>query len=143
VTLAFSIPGPFVSGNHAKTREGRRTTASRAFDAKVRMLARIAAREQGWRCAQYVVGTVVLVNVRIDVDNFLKEALDPLQGIVYPFDSRLLDLRVATLRIGKREPHACLSFTAVDGRAYGREKPLRAFPLETFSTGFPHVEATA
>jgi hypothetical protein len=118
VQLSLVIPGPFVSGNHAKTRDGRRTTESRAFDEKVAVLARLAAREQAWRMPAFVRGMVVLIGLRMDWDNACKELMDPLQGIVFPYDSRLVDVRVVSIRVRGRPQEARLTFRPADGRRY-------------------------
>jgi hypothetical protein len=118
VQLAFTIPGPFVSGNHAKTRDGRRTSASREFDERVASIARGAAAAQGWKMPGYVRALYVLVGLGIDFDNAIKEINDPLQGIVYPHDSRISDIRVVIIRGYKAEAEARLSFRPTDKRRY-------------------------
>jgi hypothetical protein len=141
--LTLVIPGPFVSGNHAKTRDGRRTTESRAFDAKVATLARLAAREQGWRMPTYVRGLVVLISLRMDWDNACKELMDPLQGIVFPYDSRLVDVRVVTLRVPRRPAEARLHFRQADGRRYfGRRGHVPIIPPFHEEHGDRHAFST-
>lgn len=127
-SIIFTIPGPFVSGNNAKTKDGRRTTASRAFDMKVALLAKAAVRACGWVMPEYVTGTITVVNVRMDWDNLAKELMDPLQGIVMPFDSRAKDMRVVMLRVKNYPEEAIVTLYASDGKAYGYPKPLKTMP---------------
>lgn len=141
--LTLVIPGPFVSGNHAKTRDGRRTTASREFDEKVATLARMAAEEQDWKVPPYVRGLVVLIGLRMDWDNACKEIMDPLQGIVFPYDSRLVDVRVVSIRARKRPQEARLYFRPADGRRYfWRRGPAPSVPPFHDEEGDPHGFST-
>ena len=124
MTLKFTVPGPFVSGNHAKTRDGRRTAKAREFDEKVRMLCAEAARKQGWTPPDYVEVWLTATNVGIDADNLAKEVLDPLQGIAFPFDSRILRLTVVRFR-NELSPRVFVWVSPVDGKQYGFPKPRK------------------
>jgi Holliday junction resolvase RusA-like endonuclease len=107
VVLHFIVPGKPVSGNHEKIpnpkffkaekdeRDGIRafipTRRSRDVDEKVRILANLAARQQGWKIPEYVRVDVLIWNVRMDRDNVCKALMDPLQGIAFVTDARILD----------------------------------------------------
>jgi hypothetical protein len=117
--LVFSIPGPFVSGNHAKTRDGRRTTASREFDEKVRIIAGAAATKAKWEMPDYVHVDLTVFNVGIDADNLAKEILDPLQGIAFAFDSRILGLSVLRCKARDFEPTVRVEVHPTRGESFG------------------------
>ncbi len=122
--LEFEIPGPFVSGNHAKTRDGRRTTKAREFDEKVRILCAAAVREQKWAQPEYVRVLVSAVNVGIDCDNLAKELLDPMQGRQGAFlhDSRVLALYVSRWKAPGTQ-RVLVSIEGIDGQEHGFPKP--------------------
>jgi Holliday junction resolvase RusA-like endonuclease len=119
VSLDFTIPGPFVSGNHAKTRDGRRTSRSREFDEKVRMIAAAAARTAQWVLPDYVHVDLTVLNVGIDADNLAKEVLDPMQGIAFAFDSRIIELSVLRRKAKDAEPYVRVKVTPANGALYG------------------------
>ena len=119
MSLSFMVPGPFVSGNHAKTRDGRRTTKSREFDAKVKMIAGVAAHRHGWTIPDYVHVDLTVCNVGIDADNLAKEILDPLQGVAFAFDSRIITLSVVRSKQKNIEPYVRVEVHVADGKEYG------------------------
>lgn len=128
VNLQLHIPGPFVSGNHAKTRDGRRTTAARQFDEKVKMLCAQAVRDLHWVAPDYVAVIISAINVGIDCDNLAKELLDPMQGEMGAFlhDSRVLAL--AVFRFKDDGEQRVLIEVAPASHAHGFTKPRKRKP---------------
>lgn len=111
-----------MSGNHAKTRDGRRTADARLFDARVSSIAKAAALAVGWQMPDYVAVDLTIYNCRIDRDNVAKEIMDPLEGVVFAFDSRVLDGRILKMK-DKRGPRVEVVAQAIDGSEYGYRKP--------------------
>lgn len=108
------MPAPLVSGNHATkyrvlflTKKGRCPTCARGFTARVssyrttqaayfreriRSIALAAVWAAGWKTTcPWARMDLTLWNSRIDRDNMNKTVGDALQGICFPFDSRVLD----------------------------------------------------
>jgi Holliday junction resolvase RusA-like endonuclease len=92
--LRFTIPGPFVSGNHAHYRTGARTRAARDYQSKVSLLCLDAKRKQKWTPPPYVVVYLGAYNVPYDCDNLAKVTNDGMERIAYKADSRILSLLI-------------------------------------------------
>ena len=127
--LEIVIPGNPVSGNHAKMPIGRgrqvRTPAARDYDMRIASIALASVILAKWKMPDYVCVDVDLFNGRTDRDNACKEILDPLQGIVFAHDSRILDGRTVRLK-DKGGPRVILRIRAVDGKDYGFAPPRKA-----------------
>ena len=127
--LEIVIPGNPVSGNHAKMPIGRgrqvRTPASREYDMRISSIALASVILAKWKMPDYVCVDVEIWNVNADRENILKEIHDPLQGIVFAHDSRILDGRTVRLK-DKGGPRVILRVRAVDGKDYGFATPRKA-----------------
>jgi Holliday junction resolvase RusA-like endonuclease len=150
--LEIIIPGRPVSGNHAKvpTENGRqvRSKESREYDARIASIAKAAVVSAGWVMPDYVNVDVILANLRGDRDNYEKEIMDGLQGIVFSHDSRILDGRTKKIK-DDGGPRVILHISEVNGANYGYEKPrlskpgtgyyLEAEPLQRRSVPVPAI----
>lgn len=135
MTLQIIIPGKPVSGNHAKTPQvigttptGKprvrmvRTAVARAYDERIQRVALAATAVARWIIPDYVRVDAWLCNCRLDRENGMEEIHDPMQGIVFWHDSRILDGR--TLKVKDAGgPRVVLRVRAVDGKRYGYRKP--------------------
>jgi Holliday junction resolvase RusA-like endonuclease len=126
VTLQIVIPGLPQSGNHAKVSNGHggqvRTEASREYDRRIVSIAKAAVVIARWKIPDYVRVDMHIVNCRNDRENVMKEVHDPLQGIVFHHDSRILDGRVIKCK-DNEGPRVVLQISEVDGALYGFAKP--------------------
>ena len=133
--LQIVIPGKPMSGNHAKTPQviGRtasgkprfrnvRTAEARLYDERVASIGKAAAAIARWKIPDYVRCDTWLCNVRTDGENANKEIRDPLQGIAFWFDSRILDGRTIKCK-DKYGPRVVLQIRPVDGKLYGYRRP--------------------
>jgi Holliday junction resolvase RusA-like endonuclease len=137
VILEIIVRGKPVSGNHAtmpqvcgRTPQGApiirniRTAESRVFDDKVSTIALAATLGIGWKIPDYVRCDVWVANIRMDRDNVIKELFDPMQGIVFHHDSRILDGRTIKLK-DKGGPRVIVHVREVDGAKYGFRRPAK------------------
>ncbi len=133
--LQIIIPGKPVSGNHAKTPQvvgtmpnGKprvrqvRTAEARRYDERIQRVALAAAAVARWQIPDYVRVDTWVCNCRLDGDNANKELRDPMQGIVFHFDSRILDGRTIKVK-DAGGPRVVLRVRAIDGKRYGYRKP--------------------
>jgi Holliday junction resolvase RusA-like endonuclease len=108
--VIFTKSGPVV-GSY-KTKEAK------VFQERARSIALAAAWRAGWRTVPpWVRVDMVLWNSRLDRDN-LKPLLDALQGVCYPYDSRILDGWVEKRRDGRGE-RVSICVTEIDPTEYG------------------------
>jgi hypothetical protein len=75
-----------------------RRPESRAYDRRIASIALAAVTIARWKMPDFVCCRVTIANIRADRENVLKEIHDPLQGIVFAHDSRILDGRTVRLR---------------------------------------------
>jgi Holliday junction resolvase RusA-like endonuclease len=101
VKLEFTIPGPPQPKERARRgKNGRWYTPerTRAYESHVRWLARTEVARRGWRCepaAFFVELRLVFADRRRrDVDNCAKSILDACNGVVWPDDAMVTDLRI-------------------------------------------------
>jgi Holliday junction resolvase RusA-like endonuclease len=140
MTLELIFPGKPMSGNHSQPplRGGRtpkgaprfrnvRTAEARKADERIERIALAATLSARWKMPDYVRCDVWICNIRMDRDNVLKELNDPLQGIVFHHDSRILDGRTIKLK-DKRGPRVILHISPIDGRRYGYRPPAKVRP---------------
>jgi Holliday junction resolvase RusA-like endonuclease len=131
--LEIIIPGKPISGNHAKvpTENGAqvRSEKSREYDKRIVSIAKAAVVSSGWTMPDYVKVDVILWNIRADRENVLKEIHDPLEGIVFARDSRILDGRTRKFKDGEG-PRVILEISEVDGSDYGYDEPRKPKPAD-------------
>ena len=130
-TLEITIEGKAISGNHrtAQNDDGEYFTIpdARHYAERLRRLAKAAAVLAGWKIPDYVHVDVVVYNIRMDRDNVGKTIYDPLQGIVYHNDSRILDGGIARKK-DRSGPRITFSIKEIDGADYGYGKPRDRTP---------------
>jgi Holliday junction resolvase RusA-like endonuclease len=130
--LELIIPGRPISGNHAKvpTENGRqvRSKESREYDARIASIAKAAVVSTGWVMSDYANVDIILANTSLDRENAMKELHDPLEGIVFAHDSRILDGRTKKIK-DKGGPRVILHISAVNGQDYGYTKPRKPVPI--------------
>jgi Holliday junction resolvase RusA-like endonuclease len=106
-----------------------RTPESRAYDQRIASIALAAVTIARWKMPDHVCVDVTIANIRADRENVLKEIHDPLQGIVFAHDSRILDGRTIRLK-DDGGPRVILHVRAVDGKEYGFTAPRKsALPM--------------
>jgi Holliday junction resolvase RusA-like endonuclease len=119
--LHFEIPGIPVSGNHRLTRTDHGVYVvkrAREFAHRVQSIAKAAAVLASWRMPDYVAVDLEIYNVNMDRDNVCKALMDPLQGIVFADDRRILDGEISRYKDGAG-PRIIVAVREVDGKFYG------------------------
>jgi hypothetical protein len=102
------------------------TGEAQASNKRVTAIGLAAVAIARWTVPDYLRVDMWLCNLgRITRTRVLKEIHDPLQGIVFAHDSRILDGR--TIRVKDAGgPRVILHIRAVDGRRYGFRKPAKS-----------------
>lgn len=98
------------------------------YDEKIKLLATVAARQIGWIPPEYVRVDLVIWNTNMDRENVMKPLHDPLQGIAFVNDKRILDGNTKRCW-DDHGPRVEVSVEAVDRKDYDfRSKKTKPAP---------------
>lgn len=122
--VKFTVPGPLSSGNlsvrHTRNGGHYRSQEARYFHERVASIAKAAAVLAGYTMPTWVAMDVTVYNSRLDRDNANKVAADALQGILFPYDSRVIDGTI-TKRWDDGGERLEIAVRPVDPHYYGRK----------------------